>query len=184
MLYLICIFISMSLIATFNCLPVGAYSVGYIVFIDISSTIAVILIDATVAVIIRYIFPLSLFDADKMILSASKNEKKLLEKLGIKKWKDKVPELGGFSSFHKDRIYNPKSVEYLKRFVAESNVGIICHVLGGLLGFSILLFRPFSMLLSVCLPVVIINLLLNALPAEVLRYNLYKLRKLVELYHC
>ena len=171
----------MSIIAVLNGLLISAYNVWYIIFIDVSSTVAVLIIDAVIAVIIRYILPLNWFSADRMILSAGKNEKLLLEKLGIKKWKNKVPELGGFSSFHKDKIYNPRSTEYLKRFVSESNVGIVCHILGGVLGFAILFFKPFCMLVSVCLPVVIINLFLNMLPAEVLRYNLYKLRKLIEL---
>lgn len=179
-MYLIFILISMSVIATINGLLLSAYNVWYIIFIDVSSTIVMLIIDALIAVVIRYVFPLKWFSADKMILSAGKTEKLLLERLGIKKWKDKVPELGGFSSFHKDKIYNPRSTEYLKRFVSESNVGIICHILGGVLGFSILFFKPFCMLVSVCLPVVIINLFLNMLPAEVLRYNLYKLRKLIE----
>jgi len=182
LLYLIIILICMSVIATANSiLSAGGYGFWYIILMDICCTVAVIIIDALVAFIIRYVLPQRLFDVNKRGFCASRNEKVFLEKLGIKKWKDRIPELGGFTAFHKDKIYNPRSSEYLKRFIVESNTGIACHLAGGIVGFLIVFFYPFSTLVWVALPVATVNLILNILPMEVLRYNLYKLRAL---YNC
>ena len=39
---------------------------------------------------------------------------KIYNKLKVKKWKDKIPEIGHFTGFRKNKISDPKNPEYIK----------------------------------------------------------------------
>ena len=88
------------------------------------------------AFIIRRL-PNKWFDEKVKMHYASRKELKFYEKLGVRTWKDKVPELGGFTSFHKDKIRDGDNPEYLKRFILECNYGAVIHLVTAILGFLI-----------------------------------------------
>ena len=94
------------------------------IFLPPVATISVIAVDGIGAYISRRL-PEKFFVAAKTKV-VSEAERKLYRRLGIKRWKDKVPELGGFTSFHKDRLENPSDKNYLARFLLEANYGIVC----------------------------------------------------------
>lgn len=103
-----------------------------------------------------------------------KRERRFYKAIGIRKWKDHIPELGGFTGFHKDHV--ERNSEFLARFLLESRYGILIHlenIFGGLLLF---LFLP----LSYAIPIAAINALLSLLPLMVLRYNLHTLQYLYQ----
>ncbi|MBE7087583.1 MAG: hypothetical protein E7369_04705, partial [Clostridiales bacterium] len=93
-------------------------------------TVSVILIDGIFAFIVRWLLPKNWFNENRKIFVAKNSECKFYEHLKIKKWKDKVLELGCFTSFSKSKIVKPKDPEYLKQFIIESNYGIVCHIVG------------------------------------------------------
>lgn len=95
----------------------------------------------------------------------------------IKAWKDKVPELGGFTDFHKDRLESQSDAAYLERFLIESNFGVIVHLVNGIFGVFIL-FIPFCSMPSVWIPVFIVNLILSLMPVAILRHTSYTLLRL------
>lgn len=180
MYYLIILF-CMALIIGFNILfavPVFKFNAFYVVGAVFFGVLMVIAVDGLFAFIVRWMFPSKWFTYDKQGFCAEDKESKLLEKLGIKKWKDKVPELGSFTSFRKNKITDPKNNEYVKRYILEANYGVMVHAMGMIFGFLIILFYPLKYVFCFGLPIAIVNLVYNWLSFSILRYNLPKLHKL------
>ena len=147
----------------------------YVLGMSAIAVVAVIILDAIVATVSR-LLPKKCAQHDKKIFTVSAKEKKFYEKLKIRKWKDKVPEIGQFTGFRKNKIVDPKSVEYLDRFLLEACYGEIGHFFSVFLGFLILLLFPISKLwFAVSIPVACVNAVLNLPSLFILRYNSYKL---------
>lgn len=181
MTYAIIIIISMGLIVAFNYLlpiTVVRYTVLELCLWTVVSTVSVIIIDGIFATLVRRALPMKWFSAYKQGFCAKKNERKFYEKIGIKKWKEKVLELGVFTSFRKNKILDPHSLEYVERYVVEANYGIICHLAGIIFGIGAVFCCPKQLWLTVGVPVVFVNTVLSALPIFILRYNLVKLHVL------
>ena len=141
--------------------------------------VAVIAVDGIVASAAR-LSPARWFDHTQPRFTVGRKEKNFYEKLYIRKWKDKIPEIGHFTGFRKNKLDDPKSLEYVERFLLECCYGEAGHFLSCLIGFVIMI--PFPFLPSgwwmISLPVAIVNLLLNLPSLFVLRYNSYKLEVL------
>ena len=147
-------------------------------------TVLVTLIHGITAGLIRKLPP-KWFDKNKKFYQVSKRETRFYEKLGIKRWKDHIPELGGLSNFHKNKVQDPHNNEYVDRFILEINFGIWGHIIGGILGFLIILVdfgiyknHQITYGLTIALPVAFIDLFCALLPTMVLRYNLLRLQTL------
>lgn len=173
-LYLSIIFVAMLLLSA-----VVACAYGELYFFVFGQTaivvLCIMLIDALVATVSR-LLPKPVARHDRKIFTVSAKEKKFYERLKIRKWKDKVPEIGHFTGFRKTKIEDPKNVEYVERFLLECCYGEIGHVFNGLLGFSVLAFAiKGEMWLAIAIPVAIINLLMNLPSLFILRYTTYKL---------
>ncbi len=140
------------------------------------ATVVVMLIDALTATVCR-LLPKKCADFEKKAFVVSAKEKKFYEKLKIRKWKDKVPEIGQFTGFRKNKIEDPKSIEYLDRFLLEIAYGEIGHMASIFTGFLILLLFPvYRLWLAVAIPVALVSAALNLPSYIILRYNSYKLR--------
>lgn len=179
MFYCITILACMAIIAVCNILfaPFGL-SVWQNILAVTFSTVAVIAVDGIFATIIRRAFPTKWFSHEKKIFQVSKKEQRFYDKLGIKKWKDKVLELGAFTSFRKNKVREPNNNEYISRFLLENNYGFIIHIACVVLGFLIIFMLPLKYALCFGVPVGIVNAVLNLLPAFILRYNTPKLMTL------
>ena len=91
-----------------------------------------------------------------------------------------MPEIGHFTGFRKNKIADPKSVEYLDRFLLEICYGEIGHFFSLFFGFAILLMYPLTdTWFAISIPVAVVNFLLNLPTIFVLRYNCYKLEILL-----
>lgn len=157
-------------------------SLLYIILAAVLGAIAVIAIDGVFAFIIRRL-PEKWFSYDKKIWNVSKAECNFYEKLGIKLWKDKILELGVFTSFSKKTIANPDSKEYMERFILESNYGAIIHIANAIFGFLVIFCFPLKLIFCFGLPISIVNAILSLLPYMILRYNiprLHRMRNLLE----
>lgn len=139
--------------------------------------VAVFAVDGIFALAIRRLTPSKWYGPDKKIFKVTKAERDFYIKLKIKLWKDKVPELGGFTNFHKDKFKSRSDAEYLKRFIVESNYGVVIHLANALLGFLIA-FVPWCSSPGIWIPVFCVNFILSALPVFVLRYTCYTLQHL------
>ena len=161
-------------IVTLACHTQYLIALGLAVF----AVVLVILVDALVATIAR-LLPKKCANHEYKLFGVSAKERKFYEKLKIRKWKDKIPEIGHFTGFRKNKIVDPKSVEYLDRFLLEICYGEIGHFFSPFFGFAILLLYPIhSAWLAISLPVAIINIFFNLPSLFILRYNSSKLKNL------
>ena len=134
-----------------------------------------IVVDALTATVAR-LLPAKFADHNKKIYHVSAKEKKFYEKLKIRLWKDKIPEIGHFTGFRKNKLADPQSMEYVDRFLLESCYGELGHFFSLFIGFSVLLLYPISEVwIVLTIPVAIVNFFLNLPSLLVLRYNSYKL---------
>ena len=162
----------LSAIIKFLCGVTYLYALGTVCM----AALLVALLDAIVATTAR-LLPKSFANHEKKIFQVSAKEKHFYEKIKIRKWKDKVPEIGQFTGFRKNRLEDPRSVAYVDRFLLEACYGEIGHFFSAALGFLIVPFTIFSHIwLPVAWPVAIINALLNLPSLFILRYTSYKLR--------
>ena len=141
------------------------------------NVVAVIAVDGLFAFLIRRL-PEKWFGHERRFFQVSAKEKKFYEKLKIRKWKDKVPELGQFTNFHKNKVAEPRNNVYLERYMLEAAYGEVIHLAGCFLGFVIIFFYPLKYWLCFGFPVAVINLIMNILPYFIQRYNFYKMKVL------
>ena len=177
-LYLTIIGISMALIFAVNMLFETA-TWYYLAIAIIWCTVLQFALDGFIAIIINKM-PDRWFGVDNRLYYVSEFEKKLYNKLKVRKWKDKVWELGGLGGFSKKHLNAPKDPCYIEKFIIECNKGVLTHRLSYSIGVLAMLTLPNICSLSVALPVAIVNLFLNILPTLALRYNTPKLKSLLK----
>lgn len=180
MLYYGFILVCMALIALFNYLfaaPVFGFDFGFIALAVVISTVGVVVIDLILAGIVRWILPGAWFSPDKKGFAAGKRERRFYERLGIKKWKDKVPEWGKLTGFSKSRIAEPSNNLFIARYIQEANYGIGVHIACIIGGFAVI-FIYMRYWLCFGLWIGLINAAYNAISLFILRYNLPKLHTL------
>lgn len=142
------------------------------------ATAAVFAWDALQAWAIRWLpLPARWFAPESRLFAVSAREKKFNRRLKVPRWQRFVPELGGFTGFHKDKLQSTKDAAYLGRFVTECNYGAAIHLANAVLGFAILPI-PLWPAWSVGLPVALVNAVLSILPFFILRYNTAPLLRL------
>ncbi len=139
--------------------------------------VALIAWDGVVATFIRRALPAKWYDYKVEWRKVSDKECKFYDALNIKAWKDKVLELGVFTSFSKKKIANPRSREYMEQFILECNYGWSIHLWNAILGFLLIPVYPAAFRLPVILPACCINFVLSMLPFMILRYNLPRLHR-------
>ncbi len=173
MFYLFTILGAMALIALFNLLfPAAApgFTAGYVIVAVLLQTVEVIAVDGIFAFAIRRL-PERWFSPERRFFRVSKREVDFYRTIKIKSWKDKVLELGCFTSFSKSHFTDPGSAAYTYRFLLESAYGIVIHLVGIPMGFLIVFFCPLEYALRFGVPVALVNALLNLLPLFILRYH-------------
>lgn len=176
-LYISSILFAMIVVAVFNIwlgTPIFGYSPWFVIGAVVATTAFQIAIDGLAAFVISK-FPARWFDETNKHFVVSKRSVKFYEKLHIRKWKDKVLELGFLSGFRKNKIASADNPEYFRRFIVESNKGIVEHRLGYVLGFLGIFLFPLKYALVIGVPIAIVNVILSGLPTMVLRYNIPKL---------
>lgn len=182
MFYLIIIVLATVFIAFFNILfqmPLDYSEALRIVANSAIGTVSVIAVDGLFAFLIRRCLPQKWFNADSKRFIVSENERKFYRRLKINKWKDKVPELGGFTGFHKNKMSNPGDIEFLGRYLMESNFGVVIHIVNVFDGIFIMLIPPCSAP-SVAVPIILVNAVLSFLPVMILRFNTFSLKVLYD----
>lgn len=172
-LYLSIIGVAMIIIAVINILFQTA-AWWYILAAVIICTVLQFALDGLIAIIINKM-PDKCFSIDKPLYQVSKKETAFYKKVKVQTWKDQIWELGGLGGFSKKNLQNPKSPEYIEKFIIECNKGVMTHRLSYPIGFLPMLWMPNICAFTIALPVALVNLFLNILPTIVLRYNTPKL---------
>ena len=147
---------------------------GVILLSILFSLVFLLIIDAVVAIIVR-ILPKKWVNPFNRIYKVHKWESKLYLRLGIRKWKDLIPESGkALTGFGKREVENIKDNTYLYKFMEETVYAEIMHLVSAFLGFLVV-FINLKLWLIVGLPLAIFNLILQIMPVMVQRYNRPKL---------
>ena len=173
-LYLTIIGSAMAVIAGVN-IALGTAHWYYILAAVVVCTASQFALDGTIAVIINKM-PDAWFGVNNRNFDVSERERWLYGKLRVRKWKDKVWELGGLGGFSKKNLLQPESPEYIEKFIIECNKGVLIHRLSYLMGFLVMLLMPNVCAFTIGAPVAAVNLFLNILPTLALRYNTPKLK--------
>lgn len=167
-----CIFTSVLAVS----IGVRVYSLsdGVILLSILFSLLLLIIIDAVVAIFVR-IFPKKWVNPFNKIYTVHKWESKFYVKLGIRKWKDLIPESGKMlTGFGKREVLDMKDNAYLFKFMEETVYAEVMHLLSAVLGFLVV-FVNLKLWVLVGIPLAIFNFILQILPAMVQRYNRPKL---------
>lgn len=151
---------------------------SHVVILVVLCTALQFALDGLVAITVQFM-PDRLFSVANPLYNVSEVEKNLYKKLKVRKWKDKVWELGWLGGFSKKNLANPNSPEYIEKFIVECNKGVLTHRLSYPIGFLPMLFIPNMCAFTIALPVAVVNLFLNVLPTIALRYNTPKLRAML-----
>ncbi len=175
-LYFSTIGIAMAIISAVN-LALGTAPWYYILIAVVWCTALQFAIDGVIALLIR-MTPDQLYAIDNPLFHITEWEKEMYKRLQVRRWKDKVWELGGIGGFSKKNMTSTKDSEYIKKFIVECNRGVVTHRLSYPAGFLALLTLDGACVFTIALPVALVNLYLNILPTLVLRYNTPKLRML------
>ena len=141
-------------------------------------TVEVIIINAICAITVSKIIKIKKFNENNFLYKVTKTNMNFYKKIGIKTWKDKIPDLGRLGGFKKDKIEKPNDIEYLNKYYYEINNGIMVHFVS-LFAVFIALFIPPYWYLAIKIPVILVSCFLNLLPIFVLRYNKYKLQQII-----
>ena len=168
-LYLSVIGAAMAIIAFFNLL-FGTAEWHYIILAVIWCTALQFALDGSIAILINKM-PDGWFGVENPAYRVSKKETALYKKLKVRRWKDRVWELGGLGGFSKKVLREPNDPRYIEKFIVECNKGVLTHRLSYPIGFLAMLTLPNLCALTIALPVAVVNLFLNILPTIVLRYN-------------
>ena len=145
----------------------------------IGTTIAVIALDALIAHICHkiqnHINPFSRY------FLVTKRQHRIYPKLGVKKFKNLLPDLGKLVKFPKGKIIDPKSKEYLYIYLLESCSGELNHLIAVFAGFLVVFIFPLKYFLCFGIPVAIVNAVLSLMPLLALRYNRYNLQSMYKM---
>lgn len=178
-LYLTIIFVSMILIITlgFFFFP-GGMELWEIILNVVILTIAAIVVSGLIAYLTRRL-PEKWFLKEKGWFYPSNKEENFYKKIKIKKWKDKVIELGKIGTdISKKHVDNKEDPEFITKFIMESNYGQLDHLISLPFCFVIIVIFPFCSFtnnLFYSLTVSFVASFLNLLPLMVLRYNMPRL---------
>lgn len=126
------------------------------------------------------LLPKKFYDPNRKLFHVFKFEKKLYEKLGIKHWKDNIPELGKqLSGFDKHTLAEPNNPEYIQRFLMEDCKGDFLHsisIIYSILSvFILIFFLPWPFILTMWLPSAVVATVVHSLSLMILRYTRPKL---------
>lgn len=172
-LYISTISIAVVIICAAN-IAFGIASPYYVIAATVWCVALQFALDGAVAITVNKM-PDRYFLPDNRAFRISDFEKNLYKSLQVRRWKDKVWELGSLGGFSKRTLSEPDNPEYIRKFIIECNKGVTTHRLSYPIGFLAMLTLSGVCTLTVAIPVATVNLILNVLPTIVLRYNTPKL---------
>lgn len=147
----------------------NSYQIGK-AFLYLLLAISICGITSVIVTVTTRILPEKVFSPYRRIFKVYKKENKLYTKLKIKKWKDKVPELGKLGGFAKNHINEPNNPQYIFKFLTETCIAETLHFYSILLGSLVFVFLPSRYLFTISIPVFLLNGFLHLLPVLIQRY--------------
>lgn len=121
------------------------------------------------ALLLRVLVPRSAWDCERSYFKIREKERGLYNRLKVRAWKDRIPEMGKAGGFKKQKIESLEPA-YLQKFLQETCYAEAMHFTAGAAGFTVLLF-PRAEIFLIALPLAIVNFALHALPCIVQRFT-------------
>lgn len=147
-------------------------------FLWLLSSILVCGLSSGIITLITRMLPRKWFNPFSKRFKVYSKENKIYLKLKIKKWKDKIPELGKLSGFPKDKIEKPDNSEYLYKFLTETCLAETLHFFSIISGSLVFFILPRTYIFTIGVPIFILNMFIHLLPVLVQRYVRPKLIKM------
>ncbi len=167
------------LLAVFVGVPYFNITEGYAMQKVLISLIVVIGVNVLFASLTRLLLPKNVNPYAK-IFKVHKWETKLYLFLGVRKWKDKIPELGKLLvGFDKSKIANTHDNDLIMKFMQETIYAEVMHSLSAIFSITAL-FTDIKLCFLFSLPMVIASLIINVMPIIIQRYNRPKLMLLYD----
>lgn len=176
-LYLTIIFTFLLFLAGLNCIlvsPILNISYGSVLFIVFTSFVFQVAVDGLIA-FLAHRLPEKCIEPFRKFYVVTKKEKNFYEHLGVKHFKDYLPDLGWLCNFRKAKLEQPNNKQYIYKYMQESCYGELGHLFSLPFGYLVIFLYPLKYALYFGVPIATVNLILNLLPAISLRYNRYKL---------
>ena len=149
-----------------------------IMFLYLLLAVAICGLMAGIITLITRILPKKVFSPYRKRFRVNDKENKLYKKLKIKKWKDRIPELGKLSGFSKSEISEPNNPNYIFKFLTENCIAEALHFYSIVAGLLVFIFLPREYVFTIGLPIFFLNLILHLMPILVQRYLRPKFFKL------
>lgn len=153
----------------------GSISMTYAIVAPFLVNFYCLIILGILALTLRVCLPFDkVYNHEKRIFKVEKKETIFYEKLKIKSWKDKIPEMGHTAGFSKKSIQSTEA-KYLRKFLSETCFAEVLHGLAAILPLTALFFfgpRDYYFVL----PILAVNFFLNSLSYIIQRYNRYRLK--------
>ena len=106
----------------------------YVLRVSGLTLLIVVVIDAVIAAIVHAI-PEKNINPFKKYYQTSKKERVFYENLGVRKWKDIIPESGKYlCHFSKSSVEQPNNNEYVLKFLRETCYAEVMHITSIFLG--------------------------------------------------
>lgn len=138
----------------------------------------VLVVLGLVALLMRICIPRKVWNANKRCFKVEKKEMFFLNKIKIKSWKERVPEMGCTSGFPKNKIKSLDK-EYLWKFLQENCYAEVMHYVAAALGFTVLFFLQANDLYF-AFPILFVNVVLHIMPSMIQRYNRFRLKNVYD----
>ena len=151
----------------------------WVVVVLLLCCLAEIAITATFSFLAE-LLPESWFYPKRKFFQISKREQKFYEFFGIKLWKNAICELGLLVGHNKRKFEKPSDPVYIQTFILECNRAMVGHFLDAAVGFIIIILLPLKYVWRVTFPIVMLSLVLNIIPAIIIRYNSPKLKVILK----
>ena len=156
------------------------FNILYLSLVVLFSVAMCIVLDGFIATIICKFIPEKAYIKENFLFKVPKCERKFYNIIKVKKWKDHTLELGFLNGFRKNKIVSPNDNTYIQKFIIECNRGYLTHLIAIFICVPLIFVAPQNLRLTVIMPIVITNAIINYMSVAILRNNVYKLYRIYE----
>lgn len=171
-MYFFVLFLCIFCIIFFNLLGNFSWAMALNIFLGF----VIVLLPCIIPAFLIRLLPKKWFNPDNKIYSVSKKETQILIKLGIKKWKDKIPELGQLVNFKKNKITETNNTEYIKKFIQETCYAETLHISCIVLSLAFMFLMPNGCFWNIAFPIAVVFSLFNIPSILIQRFNRPRLK--------
>ena len=136
----------------------------------------IILLPSLFCAIIIRILPKKWFNYNNKIYNVGEKERQFLLKIGIKKWKDKIPELGQTVNFKKNKLIDANNPSYLEKFLTETCYAECLHISCVVCALIGMFFVPGGNFWNIAFPIAFVYSVYNIPSILIQRYNRPRLK--------